>query len=768
MAKQNNSSKKPQKYQKMLVNGGNLYGSENGLDLYKDGGPIQPYTYSYNQGPDIPVLGLGANVNSKSGLYGGASVDIPFNRQGELSSSQNIGFNKQFKNLNTDVNLNNYSYSGSLLNPSLTTNLNYGLPINDNANINLGLQNVSQKNSLINPYLTAGLKLYFKTGGTMATQKYGSNIYALGGGAPSIGGPLQNAPLDFTQQPHQGDQLTEFNQGGSHEENPNGGIPQGMNPNGQQNLVEEGETKLNSKNYIFSDSLKVDKKIAEDFYLPSKFIGKTFAEVSKAMNRPNSRREYDSIEETAKKKDLDYLMAAQEEFKQKQLEKDMEKMMVKHPEFMQQMLTSQQPPQAPQAPVDQFSNSEQPQAMPGEAPIENPMSGIPPQSPMAKLGGYQNQLGFGGFIKNYGLGLADSALSMFGASNVIKDNAYSGTGSNFAKKAANIAGTVGKIGLQVGANVLAPGVGGAIVGAGQTAIANADTDSTGKKYDSNGQPLKLGGYLYGNENAGLMSSYKTGGYMNSNGYDETAGIQFKPGGYMVTDPLNAVTNTSGIKRKKAEEDIKERDHKLNDVVMPDIKQSGINALGTYAPVAYNLGMGLFSKAEHLDANDYIHNANISNWKNNINPQLKASDEAYASANYGLRNSGAGSAAYLSNLQALHNSQEMAKAGIYANAETDYNNRQFQIDQYNAARGDAAAQKRLEIAQFNMQSDAAKENYTQTGLKQLGDISAADTQNQLGLAYAKMMSPDVSKGFNYTSYLQRMAEKMIGKNKTDKE
>jgi len=37
--------------------------------------------------------------------------------------------------------------------------------------------------------------------------------------------------------------LTEFGEGGSHEANPLGGIPQGMGENGQPNLVEEGETK---------------------------------------------------------------------------------------------------------------------------------------------------------------------------------------------------------------------------------------------------------------------------------------------------------------------------------------------------------------------------------------------------------------------------------------------------------------------------------------------------------------------------------------------
>jgi len=46
--------------------------------------------------------------------------------------------------------------------------------------------------------------------------------------------------------------VTLFEGGGSHEDNPLGGIPQGVGANGKTNLVEEGETKWND--YIFSNS----------------------------------------------------------------------------------------------------------------------------------------------------------------------------------------------------------------------------------------------------------------------------------------------------------------------------------------------------------------------------------------------------------------------------------------------------------------------------------------------------------------------------------
>lgn len=50
--------------------------------------------------------------------------------------------------------------------------------------------------------------------------------------------------------------VTLFENGGTHEENALGGIPQGVGKNGKPNLVEEGETKWND--YIFSNSFDLD------------------------------------------------------------------------------------------------------------------------------------------------------------------------------------------------------------------------------------------------------------------------------------------------------------------------------------------------------------------------------------------------------------------------------------------------------------------------------------------------------------------------------
>lgn len=57
--------------------------------------------------------------------------------------------------------------------------------------------------------------------------------------------------------------VTQFNTGGTHETNPYGGIPQGMDDNGQANLVEEGEVKWND--FIFSNRIQPSGNILSKY-----------------------------------------------------------------------------------------------------------------------------------------------------------------------------------------------------------------------------------------------------------------------------------------------------------------------------------------------------------------------------------------------------------------------------------------------------------------------------------------------------------------------
>ena len=100
--------------------------------------------------------------------------------------------------------------------------------------------------------------------------------------------------------------MTTFDGGGTHEQNPNGGIPIGNNKS-----VEEGETLSNGK--VYSDRLVINKQLAKEFQLPARVVGKTFAEASKLYN--NSERDNDVFYKTTSKKELENLFNAQEAFK---------------------------------------------------------------------------------------------------------------------------------------------------------------------------------------------------------------------------------------------------------------------------------------------------------------------------------------------------------------------------------------------------------------------------------------------------------------------
>ncbi len=89
--------------------------------------------------------------------------------------------------------------------------------------------------------------------------------------------------------------VNEFNTGGSHEENPYGGIPQGVAPDGAPNLVEQGEVKLSDiigmdNQYILSNRLVIDAEHAKQFNIPESVVGMTYAAAFKKLYQPLKER----------------------------------------------------------------------------------------------------------------------------------------------------------------------------------------------------------------------------------------------------------------------------------------------------------------------------------------------------------------------------------------------------------------------------------------------------------------------------------------------
>jgi hypothetical protein len=341
-------------------------------------------------------------------------------------------------------------------------------------------------------------------------------------------------------------QLTEFTEGGRHEENPIGGIPQGFAPDGQPNLVEQGETKLNSDDYIYSDTLKVTKDIALDFSLPKNYIGKTFAEVSKEANRPKSRRENDTIEVIAIKRDLDNLMQAQEEFKKRDLEKDMQMMMEKHPQEMQQMMAGAQgapqgPPQEGMAPGQEMQGPPPEMAPEGQIPQSAQMgmpqgqpmdpSQMPPEMLAQMQGAQQGQpvMRMGGNIYMCGGKMYD-----FGGWMDENNGAVGGAGKGAltgAATGASIGSAVPVIGTAIGAaaGAIIGGVAGGIKGSKADKLENAADAEAARFATAQSQAMNANALMPDMNNVvnspyqetispmGMMGqSYAAGGWMDNN------------------------------------------------------------------------------------------------------------------------------------------------------------------------------------------------------------------------------------------------------------
>ncbi|MBQ3657933.1 MAG: hypothetical protein II956_14025 [Bacteroidales bacterium] len=76
----------------------------------------------------------------------------------------------------------------------------------------------------------------------------------------AVGGAMGDIPLGSQED------YNMVGAGGSHEENPQGGVPYGMNQDGSQNMVEEGEVSVGDK--VFSDRTQLTPELCQQLGLP--------------------------------------------------------------------------------------------------------------------------------------------------------------------------------------------------------------------------------------------------------------------------------------------------------------------------------------------------------------------------------------------------------------------------------------------------------------------------------------------------------------------
>ena len=142
---------------------------------------------------------------------------------------------------------------------------------------------------------------WYKEHGTPAQKKMA--IFALNAAKwkHADGGELHTQGGDFTNG------LTYIDNGGSHEANPVEGVQMGIDPQGVPNLVEEGEVIFND--YVFSDRMKLPKKLKEKYNIK----GETFADAAKELSRESEERPNDPISKRGLQAFMSALAESQEE-----------------------------------------------------------------------------------------------------------------------------------------------------------------------------------------------------------------------------------------------------------------------------------------------------------------------------------------------------------------------------------------------------------------------------------------------------------------------
>lgn len=111
-------------------------------------------------------------------------------------------------------------------------------------------------------------------------------------------------------------------EGGSHEENLNGGVQVGVDPQGTPNLLEEGEPVY--KDYVYSDNIEADEKFLEENNIPAKYAGKLYSKIADDFVSEAEERPLDPISRNGLEVMLGRLADAQEGQKQAEEQKKLE------------------------------------------------------------------------------------------------------------------------------------------------------------------------------------------------------------------------------------------------------------------------------------------------------------------------------------------------------------------------------------------------------------------------------------------------------------
>lgn len=286
------------------------------------------------------IGGAGGGLISLAGqLFGNKRRKEANNRIAAANQTYNtaadLAYNNQITNvdrMNDKAAMSNYFDLGGSMIPTLSGAIGYEL-----ANKKLGIENLfalnlgspNQANSMesggsihINPANKGKFNATkARTGKTTEELTHSSNpltrkraIFAQNAAKwnhHESGGNLNTfIPPQFQHGGVWNNSVENIGAGGSHAENPFGGVFMGVDQNGTPNLVEEGEVKWND--YIFSNKLKLDQIGATNSFLDNKFVDMSFSDIAKAVNTESEERPNDPVSKKTLNDTLSRLMEAQE------------------------------------------------------------------------------------------------------------------------------------------------------------------------------------------------------------------------------------------------------------------------------------------------------------------------------------------------------------------------------------------------------------------------------------------------------------------------
>lgn len=174
----------------------------------------------------------------------------------ETEEDTGLTFNKNYKKyidpellITKKDNISDFKQVNIFKDPFFKTN---NLDIFEDQNKNQEITDIEEPTEIINNQENT-----IKQGSTQTKQTYTDFIQEYLNQIKSTNENAMGGNLNFPDM--SGNPFNEFNEGGTHEQNPHGGVPQGLGSNGKMNTVEEGETSFNFEEgkYIFSNRIKI-------------------------------------------------------------------------------------------------------------------------------------------------------------------------------------------------------------------------------------------------------------------------------------------------------------------------------------------------------------------------------------------------------------------------------------------------------------------------------------------------------------------------------